>query len=115
MLCADYRPDPQNSKSSYSTIALAAGAWKPYQVFAIGGIARILCMMHSPTFASMFAAPFAEYIGQANAVAISMVPGGLLLLKLGDVIQKRKWNESNVGLAVLSISSIIIMLVLRAF
>lgn len=113
---ADYTPDPQkNAKSSYSTIALAAGAWKPYQVFAIGGIARILCMVYSPTFSSMFTAPFADYIGQANAVALSMIPAGLFLLKLGDVIQKRKWHESNVGLAVLTISCIVLMLVLRAF
>lgn len=72
-------------------------------------------MMHSPTFASMFAAPFAEYIGQANAVALSMLPGGLLLLKLGEVVQKRKWHETNAGLAVLTVSCVILMLVLRAF
>jgi hypothetical protein len=114
VLRTDYRPDPQNAKSSYSAIALAAGAWKPYQVFAIGGIARILCMMYSPTFASMFDAPFAEYIGQANAVALSMVPGALVLLKLGDVIQKNKWHETNVGLLVLTVSCIITMLFFRA-
>lgn len=72
-------------------------------------------MMHSPAFASMFAAPFSEYIGQANAVALSMLPGALLLLKLGDVIQKKKWHETNVGLAVMTIACIALTLVLRAF
>jgi membrane protein DedA with SNARE-associated domain len=70
-------------------------------------------MMYSPTFASMYTAPFVEYIGQANAVAISMLPGALILIKLGEVIQKKRWHETNLGLAIITVSCIVVMFLLR--
>jgi hypothetical protein len=113
-------PSPTASSASGSAgtpaaVALALGGWQPYKVAVVAGIAKILVLMHSPMIAQRCNAPFSSVLGQSNAVALSMVPFGLLLWILGAVIVKRRWHETQLGLTLIVIGSFTCIGLLTAF
>ena len=77
----------------------------------IGGISRILSMMFLPQRAK-FKAPFSNILGQDMAVALSMAVFGLVLLKLGQILQKNKVHESVKGQWCITIGCLVAVFVL---
>jgi hypothetical protein len=72
---------------------------KPHHVALMAGFLKIIAVMATPGSVAFrrFHAPFEEWLGRANAVALSMLLFGLFLWKLGAVIVENKWHESRVG------------------
>jgi hypothetical protein len=100
------------SQGQSGAVAIALGGLKPYHVPVAAGMARILLTMHAPMLSKGFNAPFSSVIGQKNAVALSMVVAGLFLWKLGDLISKKKWHETTLGLILIVLGSLLSLVLL---
>lgn len=100
---------PQGMFRSGATALRGLG---PYRFVLGAGFLKILLVAYHPLVPRSFRAPFAGVIGHNNAVALSMLVLGLFLVKLADVLAKKRWHETNVGLVTIVSGSLLAMVLL---
>lgn len=78
---------------------------KPYHIPVGAGFARIMAILGTQKL-TMRHLPGTQTLGATTATFLWMLLLGLTLLAIGNVIQKRNWQETRLGLAAIWVSSI---------